>query len=53
MLMLKTILKMGTKMFGHYLREGLGAVKCQCASLAMEVSESHGRCMIHKHVRTE
>ena len=35
------------------LREGVGAVRCQYTNLAMEVSESHGRCMIHKHVRTE
>jgi hypothetical protein len=55
--MLKTILKMRTKMLGHQfwinLREGVGVVRCQYANLAMEVSESHGRCMIHKHVRTE
>jgi hypothetical protein len=41
MLMLKTILKMRTKIVGHYfwinLREEVNAVGCQYANLAMEV----------------
>jgi hypothetical protein len=45
--MLKTILKMRTKMLGHKfwinLRKGVGAVRCQYANLAMGVSELHGR----------
>jgi hypothetical protein len=57
MLMLKMILNMRTKMLYHYfltnLQEGVGAERWQCAYLAMEVSESYGRCMIHKYVRTE
>jgi hypothetical protein len=40
--MLKTILQMRTKMLGHkfwiILKEGVGAVKCQYANLAMKVS---------------
>jgi hypothetical protein len=49
--------KMRTKMLDHYfwtnLKEGVGAERWQYAYLAMEVSESYGRCMIHKYVRTE
>jgi hypothetical protein len=59
MLMLKTILKMRTKMLGHQfwinLREGVDLCRRMpvYANLAMEVSGSHGRCMIYRHVRTK
>jgi hypothetical protein len=39
--------------FWMIFTEEVGVVRCQYVNLAMEVSESHERCVIHKHVRTK